>query len=48
MKDKLLKRVMDDKCPICNETLAGEVVIVPYNEAKLKVHKRHIKYKTKE
>lgn len=48
MQDKLFERTLENKCPICNKSLDGEVVLVDYKEAKLKVHKEHIKYKIKE
>lgn len=45
MEDKLFKRILENKCPICNKTLDDEeTVIEDYNEAKLKIHKKHIKY----
>jgi len=44
MDDKLYKRILENKCPICNKPIDGETVIEKYNKAKLKIHKHHIKY----
>lgn len=45
MSEELFKRTLDNKCPICNECIeVGETVIENYNKAKLKIHKKHIKY----
>lgn len=45
MVDKLLQRVLKNKCPICNKTLDKETQIVEYENAKLVVCKKHIKYR---
>lgn len=48
MNEELFKRTLENKCPICNESLdqdGEETVVEKYNEAKLKIHKKHIKYK---
>ena len=45
MEDKVFKRTLENKCPICDKPLDGEVEIVKFNKAKLKVHKAHIKYR---
>ena len=48
MSEKLFKRVLEGKCPICDKDLkAEETEVVDYNEGKLAVHKKHIKYKRK-
>lgn len=44
MNNKLFERALKDKCPICNKPIDGETVIEQYNKAKLKIHKKHIKY----
>lgn len=47
MEDKLFKRTLENKCPICDISLdqdGEETVIENYNKAKLKIHKKHIKY----
>lgn len=48
MIDKLLQRVMKNKCPICNKELDKETEIVTYGKAKLEVCKKHVKVKNKE
>ena len=45
MSDKLFQRVLKNKCPICDKPLDGETEVVEYKKGKLKVHKKHIKYK---
>ena len=47
MLNKLLQRVLKNMCPICNKPIDKESVIVDYEEAKLKVCKKHVKYKDK-
>ena len=44
MITKLLQRVLKNKCPICNNAVSEDSVVVDYGEAKLKVCKKHIKY----
>lgn len=45
IKNKLFERVLKDKCPICDKSLEDETEIVEYEKSKLKIHKRHIKYR---
>ena len=45
MTDKLLQRVLKNKCPICNKKLDKESQVVKYNNAKLEICKKHIKFK---
>ena len=45
MNEELFKRILENKCPICNKPLKGEETVVEkYNKAKLEIHKKHIKY----
>jgi len=44
-KDKLFQRALENKCPICDKPLDGETEIVDYQDGKLEVHKKHIKYR---
>ena len=44
MINKLLQRVIKNKCPVCNKVVDKDSVVVAYGEAKLKVCKKHIKY----
>jgi ribosome-binding protein aMBF1 (putative translation factor) len=46
-KDILFKRILNNNCPICNKKVDKESVVVNYGKAKLKVCKKHIKYKEK-
>jgi len=43
--DKLLQRVLKNKCPICNKKLDKESQVVKYKDAKLEVCKKHVKFK---
>lgn len=47
MKDLLFSRTIKNKCPICDKQLDKESVTVAYEDAKLEVCKKHIKYKEK-
>ena len=48
MKELLFKRVIAGNCPICDKSLKeGETVVVDYNDGKLEVHKKHIKYESR-
>ena len=45
-KDILFQRVLENKCPICLKVLkeTDDTVIEEYNEARLKICSKHIKY----
>ena len=43
----LFKRVLENKCPICNKPIAKEAEVVKHNNAKLNVCRIHIKFKRK-
>lgn len=45
MRDKLFERALNDLCPICGKHLEEETEIVDYKKGKLKIDKKHIKYK---
>jgi hypothetical protein len=45
-KDILFQRVLKNKCPVCSKVHQKEdkTIIIKYNEARLRVCKKHIKY----
>jgi len=45
-RDKMFKRVLDNKCPISNTIIAekDETELVDYNGAKLKVKKKYVRF----
>lgn len=47
MKELLFSRTLKNRCPICNKEVDKEYIVVNYNEAKLTICKKHIKYKVK-
>ena len=47
MKDSLCSRALKNKCPICDKKVEEDSIVINYNDAKLEVCKKHIKYKDK-